>query len=128
MCKLLEVPKIHPKANALKSKRRNNLCHKSTIQSLKINCVYAIWHKKGFRTVYERFIVFFFNVLNYIDNGLHKIDHILIHFVTDCSCQFPSSINTKSPQAFVNPCIRGNDKGIKRFYMDIKQLTLPSRA
>lgn len=28
------------------------------------------------------------------------------------------------PQTFVNPCIRGSDKGIKRFYMGIKQLTL----
>ena len=69
---------------------------------------------------------FFFNVLNYIYNGLHKICHILIHFVTDCSRQFPSLIHTKSPQASVNPCIWGNDKGIKIFYMGIKQLTLPS--
>lgn len=83
----------------------------------------------GIRRVSQRNLEgFFFNVLNYIYNGLHKLDHILIHFVTDCSCQFPSSTNTKSPQAFVNPCIRGNDKGIKRFYMDIKQLTLPSQA
>lgn len=80
--------------------------------------------KKGIRRESEKF--FFFNVLNYIYNGLHKICHILIHFVTDCSRQFPSSINTKSPQAFVNPCIRGNDKGIKRFYMGIKQFTLSS--